>query len=129
MWLTTVDDGAVLPQLLPIVSGLLYRQKHYAYLAWPLGLNTRVTMYDTETFTRRLEFETPGAFVAGVFPPSGPADMPAPLPTTSRERRRAPTTSPSTRQSSPCSRARRRCRRTAPGWRSPAPPSSSASSR
>lgn len=80
MWLTTVDDGAVLPQLLPIVSGLLYRQKHYAYLAWPLGLNTRVTMYDTETFTRRLEFETPGAFVAGVFPPSGPADMPAPLP-------------------------------------------------
>ncbi|MBF4553739.1 YncE family protein [Corynebacterium suicordis] len=80
MWQTTVDDGIELPIPLPIASSLMYRQKDYAYGAYLLGLNSRVTLYDTETLTPRQQYQTRGAFVAGVFPPEGPKEMPAPLP-------------------------------------------------
>lgn len=79
-WITTVDDGPLLPVVVPIVSQLVYRAKHVAWFADLLGLKTRVTLYDTATLKPHQEFETRGAFVAGVFPPAAPDPFPAEIP-------------------------------------------------
>lgn len=78
-WLTTIDDGPFNPfvSLAPL-TGSTTREKHGAWFSGILGSQTRVTLYDTETLSRRQEYSTTGAMVAGVFPPNAPSPLPAP---------------------------------------------------